>query len=117
MKTIRIKRVYENPSKSDGYRILVDRIWPRGLSKEDAKLDEWNKDLSPSTELRQSFDHDPDKFEAFTQEYKNELRSNKEGLKNLREKANDQTVTVLYGAKDTAHNQAVVLKAVIDEMG
>lgn len=113
METIQIKRVYEAPSKSDGYRILVDRIWPRGVSKEEAKLDAWNKDLAPSTELRKWFDHDPDKFEDFSKKYKKELKDKAEVLKQLTEKANDQTVTLLYGAKDTKYNQAVVLKEVL----
>ena len=113
MKTIQIKRVYDAPSKSDGYRILIDRIWPRGVSKEDAKLDEWNKDLAPSTELRKWFDHDPDKFEDFSDKYKNELKGKAKALEQLGQKVNDQTVTLLYGAKDTEHNQAVVLKKVL----
>lgn len=116
MKTIQIKRVYDAPSKDDGYRILIDRIWPRGVSKDDAKLDEWNKDLAPSSELRKWFDHDPDKFEDFAKEYKKELEYNKEDLKNLCKKAKDSTVTLLYGAKDTENNQAVVLKTVIDKI-
>lgn len=116
MKPIQIKRVYEEALSSDGYRVLVDRIWPRGVSKEDAKLDEWNKDLAPSTELRKWFDHDPDKFEDFAKEYRKELEYNKEDLKNLHEKAKVQKVTLLYGAKDTEHNQALVLKAVIEKM-
>lgn len=115
MKTIQIKRVYDKPSKSDGYRILIDRIWPRGVSKEDAKLDDWNKDLAPSTELRKWFDHDPDKFDNFSDKYKKELENNTEDLKKLRETAKDNTVTLLYGAKDTEHNQAVILKKVLDD--
>ncbi|MGC1631480.1 MAG: DUF488 domain-containing protein [Gelidibacter sp.] len=115
MNTIQIKRVYEDPSSSDGYRILVDRIWPRGVSKEEAKLDEWNKDLAPSTELRKWFDHDPDKFEDFALKYKKELKNSTEDLKRLFEKTKDKTVTLLYGAKDTKFNQAVVLKEVLDD--
>ena len=114
MKTIQIKRVYEDPSSSDGYRILVDRIWPRGVSKEEAKLEEWNKDLAPSTELRKWFDHDPDKFEDFSLKYKKELKNSTEDLKRLFEKAKEKTVTLLYGAKDTKFNQAVVLKEVLE---
>lgn len=114
MKTIQIKRIYEKASETDGYRILVDRIWPRGVSKEEANLDEWNKDLAPSSELRKWFDHDPDKFEDFAIEYKKELQYNKEELKELREKAKGQNLTLLYGAKDTVHNQAVVLKQVLE---
>ena len=117
MKNIKIKRVYNDPEDSDGYRILIDRIWPRGLSKEDAKLDNWNKDLAPSTKLRKWFDHDPDKFEIFSEKYKKELENSNEDLKKLIEKAQDNTVTLLYGAKDTEHNQAVVLKKVIEDLG
>ena len=117
MKNIKIKRVYNDPEDSDGYRILIDRIWPRGLSKEDAKLDDWNKDLAPSTKLRKWFDHDPDKFEIFSEKYKKELENSNEDLKKLIEKAQDNTVTLLYGAKDTEHNQAVVLKKVIEDLG
>ena len=115
MKTIQIKRIYDDPSESDGYRILVDRIWPRGVSKEEAKLDEWNKDLAPSTELRKWFDHDPDKFEDFSKEYKKELEYNKDELKALHDLVKSKTVTLLYGAKDVKYNQAVVLKEVLDE--
>lgn len=114
--SIQIKRVYHEPSESDGYRILIDRIWPRGVSEEDAKLDEWNKDLAPSTELRKWFDHDSDKFEDFTQKYKKELEHNVENLTNLLDKAKDKTLTLLYGARDTEHNQAVVLKEVLDKI-
>ncbi len=116
MKTIQIKRVYNDPSDNDGFRILVDRIWPRGVSKEDAKLDDWNKDLAPSTELREWFDHDPDRFEDFSKKYKKELENCTEDLQSLREKAKNKTVTLLYGAKDTEHNQAVVLKEVLDDL-
>ena len=117
MKTIHIKRIYEETSAEDGYRILVDRIWPRGVSKDEAKLDEWNKNLAPSTELRKWFDHDSDKFDEFSKKYKKELAPNKEILKNLLDKAKNQTVTLLYGAKDTAHNQAIVLKEVLEDLG
>ena len=117
MKNIKIKRVYNDPEDSDGYRILIDRIWPRGLSKEDAQLDDWNKDLAPSTKLRKWFDHDPDKFEIFSEKYKKELENSNEYLKKLIEKAQDNTLTLLYGAKDTEHNQAVVLKQVIEDLG
>lgn len=116
MKTIQIKRVYDAPSESDGYRVLVDRIWPRGISKEEANLDEWNKDLAPSTELRKWFDHDPEKFDDFSNKYKKELKDRADVLKQLFQRARDQKVTLLYGAKDTEHNQAVVLKKVLENM-
>ncbi len=113
MKTIKIKRIYEDPSDGDGYRILIDRIWPRGVSKEDAKLDDWNKDIAPTTKLRKWFHHDPDKFDEFAKKYRKELDGKKEDLEKIRKKAKDQTITLLYGAKDTEHNQAVVLQKVL----
>lgn len=115
MKTIQIKRIYDAPSKDDGYRILIDRIWPRGISKEDAQLDDWNKELAPSTELRKWFDHDPDKFEDFSNNYKKELKDQTDALKQLCKIAQDQKVTLLFGAKNMAHNQAVVLQQVLVE--
>lgn len=116
MDGIQIKRVYDDASESDGYRILVDRIWPRGVSKEKAKLDEWDKVLAPTTELRKWFDHDPEKFEEFSHKYKEELKAQLDGLKRLCELAKHQTLTLLYGAKDEKHNQAVVLKEVLDNL-
>lgn len=110
MKTIKIKRIYDEPSKDDGYRILIDRLWPRGVSKSAAKLDNWNKDIAPSNKLRKWFNHDPDKFDEFTKKYNEELKLNIANLTEIRKKAEEQTVTLLYGAKDTKHNQAVVLK-------
>ncbi|WOD44801.1 DUF488 domain-containing protein [Hwangdonia lutea] len=114
MKTIKTKRIYEDPAKHDGYRILVDRIWPRGVSKQDAKLDDWNKNIAPSEKLRKWFDHDPDKFEEFEEKYQKELENKSEDLNRIREHAKSKTVTLLYGAKDTKHNQAVVLKTVLE---
>lgn len=113
MNTIKIKRIYEDPSDNDGYRILVDRIWPRGVSKEDAKLDDWNKNIAPSDTLRKWFDHDPDKFDEFAKKYGKELDDKKDDLKEIRNKAKKQAVTLLYGAKDTEHNQATVLQKVL----
>jgi uncharacterized protein YeaO (DUF488 family) len=115
MKDIRIKRIYDDPSKNDGYRILIDRIWPRGVSKEDAKLDDWNKDVAPSDNLRKWFDHDPDKFDEFSKKYRKELEDKIKILDGIREKAKDQRVTLLYGAKDTDHNQAVVLQNLLKD--
>lgn len=116
---IQIKRVYDKVEKSDGMRILVDRIWPRGVSKEDAALDEWVKEAAPSTDLRQWFDHDPDKFSDFKQKYKNEMKDNdkqKEALDKLKKwtKEHDKKITLVYAAKDEKHNQAVVLKEILD---
>lgn len=113
MKDIRIKRIYEDPSKEDGHRILIDRIWPRGVSKKDAKLDDWVKDIAPTSELRKWFGHDPKKFDEFAKKYRKELDDKPEELDEIRKKSKDQTVTLLYGAKDTEHNQAVVLLSVL----
>ena len=110
-----IKRVYEEPSEDDGLRILVDRLWPRGLSKAKAKIDRWEKDLAPTTELRRWFGHDPAKWEEFLQRYRAELEGKEEALARLRREANDGTVTLLYAAKDEEHNNAVALKRYIEE--
>lgn len=106
---VSIKRVYEPASEDDGYRVLVDRIWPRGVSKQQARLDEWDKDVAPSTELRAWFGHDPAKFEEFRTRYLAELRDNP-GLERLRERAEHGVVTLVYSAHDEMHNQAVVLR-------
>lgn len=116
MKGYKTKRVYDDVANNDGYRLLVDRIWPRGVSKEDAKLDEWNKDLAPSTDLRKWFDHDADKFEEFSKRYKKELKAQDDELKRIKKIAKDKQVCILYGAKDEKHNQAVVLKSVFESL-
>lgn len=105
-----IRRVYDEPDPNDGFRILVDRIWPRGLSKESAHVDEWLKDVAPTTELRAWFGHDPDRFAEFEARYRAELQGNPAvGL--LRDiLRTHQQVTLLFGARDTEHNQAVVLR-------
>lgn len=110
-----IKRIYEKPEKEDGYRILIDRIWPRGIRKEDAKLDEWVKEIAPSTELRKWFDHKEERFQEFSKKYQAELKSHKELIHEILEKAKDKKVTLLYGAKDEKHNQAVVLQAFLEK--
>lgn len=115
MKKISIKRIYDNPSDDDGYRLLVDRLWPRGVSKEEARLHEWMKDIAPSETLRKWFDHDPNKFDAFERKYREELEDKKEDLTKIKKNAKNQTVTLLYGAKDTEHNQAVVLQKILKE--
>lgn len=112
---IRLKRVYETPEKSDGKRILVDRLWPRGISKEKGEIDGWLKDVAPSNELRTWFNHDPKKWEDFKKKYKEELKEKKELIDQLREQAKQQTITLLYGAKDTEHNQAIVLLEVLSK--
>ena len=113
MKTIQIKRVYEDKSKDDGHRILIDRLWPRGVSKEDAHFDEWMKELTPSTELRKWFDHKPERFEEFSKRYKKELAEKKELLDKLKELAKKRKVTLLFAAKDTEINNAVVIKDIL----
>lgn len=113
---IETKRIYEAASKDDGLRILVDRVWPRGVSKEDAVIDYWAKDLAPSTELRKWFNHDPAKWDEFQQRYRKELAGKKAQLGELADKADSRTMTLLYGAKDTKHNQATVLKKILEGM-
>ncbi len=108
--SIRIKRVYEQPSHEDGKRILVDRLWPRGLSKEKASVDLWLKDIAPSTELRKWFDHDPSKWAEFKQRYLSELKENSEAVQTLKEELKKGQVTLVYAAKDEEHNDALVLQ-------
>ena len=115
---LKIKRVYEDASKKDGYRILVDRIWPRGVSKEEAKLDKWWKEIAPSDDTRKTFDHEPDKFDEFKNNYFNELDQNEETehfIQLVDKELDKGTVTLLYGAKDKKYNQAVVLKEYIEK--
>jgi len=108
--TVKIKRVYEKPDKEDGLRILVDRLWPRGLTKEKAGADLWLKDIAPSTQLRKWFGHDPEKWEEFKKRYSSEIKENKKSLSLLKEQIKKHSVTLLYGAKDEEHNEALVLK-------
>ena len=108
-----IKRVYDEPSKDDGTRILIDRLWPRGLSKEKARVDLWLKEIAPSTELRQWFAHDPAKWAEFETRYRAELRQNGEQLTVLKQAIAKGTVTLLYGAKDEQHNDAIVLQELL----
>ena len=111
-----IKRVYLEPAPTDGFRILVDRLWPRGLSKERAKVDLWLKDVAPSTELRKWFQHDPAKWTEFQKRYKQELKSKSDDLDVIKEKLHQGPVTLLYGAKDEEHNEAVVLLSLLRSM-
>ncbi|AGK58152.1 hypothetical protein HYPDE_32393 [Hyphomicrobium denitrificans 1NES1] len=113
MEYVQIKRVYEPPQKADGCRVLVDRIWPRGLSKHDARIDLWMKDIAPSTELRKWFNHDPARWKTFQERYRAELRQLSEKLNELRARAQKERITLVYGAKDTEHNQALVLQNVL----
>lgn len=108
-----IKRVYLEPDRADGFRILVDRLWPRGLSKERAKVDLWLKDIAPSTELRKWFHHDPSKWAEFQKRYKHELKSQGDQLDIIKEKIHQGPVTLLYGAKDEEHNEAAVLLSML----
>jgi uncharacterized protein YeaO (DUF488 family) len=110
---IRIKRVYEEPNEEDGTRILVDRLWPRGLTKEKAKVDLWLKDVAPSTELRKWFAHDVAKWTEFQTRYREELKRNKEPLSRLKQEAANGTVTLVYGVRDEEHNEAVVLQRLL----
>jgi len=110
---IRIKRAYEEPDREDGTRILVDRLWPRGLTKEKARVDLWLKDVAPSTELRKWFAHDPAKWAEFRLRYRQELKRNKEQVSLLRREAAKGTVTLVYGAKDQEHNEAVILQRLL----
>ena len=107
---IEAKRVYEPTAKSDGFRVLIDRLWPRGLSKEAAKLDLWLPDLGPSTALRKWFGHDPARWEEFQRRYQAELKEKKTLLATITEQAKARPVTLLYSAKDAQHNQAVALQ-------
>jgi len=111
---VQLKRVYEKPSRKDGLRILVDRLWPRGLTKERAAVDLWLKDVAPSTELRKWFGHDPAKWKQFQVRYRKELRAKKDELKLLTEKSKEHTVTLVYGARDEEHNEALVLKKILE---
>ncbi|MFO7177707.1 MAG: DUF488 domain-containing protein [Pseudomonadota bacterium] len=113
--SLRVKRVYDPPSPSDGYRILVDRVWPRGLSKEAIRLDRWCKDVAPSTSLRKWFGHDPEKWAAFQERYFAELDAHPEALEELVEACRGTTVTLLFGAKDAEHNNAVALKTYLEQ--
>jgi uncharacterized protein YeaO (DUF488 family) len=110
MEEINIKRIYDEPTDSDGYRVLVDRLWPRGISKKDAKLDEWNKEIAPSPELRKWFDHQEERFQEFRLLYRIELASKTKELQRLKTLAKKEVVTLVYGAKNPAINHAVVLK-------
>ncbi len=112
---VQIKRVYDERSPSDGYRVLVDRLWPRGIRKEDAAIDDWLRDLAPSTELRKWFGHDPDRWREFRKRYRAELRRRTAPLKALRQRAAHQRVTLIYSARDTRLNQAAVIKEFIQE--
>jgi uncharacterized protein YeaO (DUF488 family) len=107
---IRLKRAYEPPAAEDGTRILVDRLWPRGVKKANAAIDEWMKSIAPSTELRKWFGHDPERWLEFRRRYRSEIRRHPAEFGRLRELAQDGPVTLVYAAHDDAHNDAVVLR-------
>jgi uncharacterized protein YeaO (DUF488 family) len=108
---ILVKRIYEPMVKSDGFRVLIDRLWPRGLSKSDAKLDLWLPDLGPSTTLRKWFNHDPARWTEFCRRYRDELKEKKALLATIKKQVKTCPVTLLYSAKDERHNQAVALRS------
>ncbi|HET7628179.1 MAG TPA: DUF488 domain-containing protein [Bacillales bacterium] len=117
MVMIRLKRIYEEASADDGKRVLVDRVWPRGVSKEEARLDEWMRAVAPSPDLRKWFGHDPERFDEFKEAYEKELSESaerQEAVEQLRDWSEEGTVTLLYAAKDETHNHVVVLKAFLE---
>ncbi len=111
---VRIKRVYDPPVPEDGRRVLVDRLWPRGVARDEARIDEWLKEIAPSDALRKWFGHDPARWEEFRKRYRQELESHGEILNRLRAETRKGTVTLLFAAKDVEHNNAVVLKELFD---
>lgn len=113
---IRTKRIYEPPAEDDGFRVLVDRVWPRGKKKNEVKIDRWLKSVAPSNELRKWFNHDPDKWKEFKKAYFAELRQQKDVLRDLLEQAGDGPVTLVYSARDEHHNNAVALREYLNRM-
>ena len=112
---IRVKRIYDPPEPDDGHRVLVDRLWPRGVSRERAALDEWARDLSPSDELRRWSHHDPERFPEFRRRYRRELATHAGEVERLRQLARSGTLTLLYAARDHERNNAVVLAELLEE--
>lgn len=110
---VRLKRAYDAATPVDGYRVLIDRLWPRGVSRQRAALDEWDKELAPSAQLRQWFGHDPSRFEEFRRRYMDELRDQRPRLARLRRRPREGTLTLVYSARDAEHNDAVVLAEVL----
>lgn len=116
--TIQLKRAYDAPTNDDGYRVLVERLWPRGVSKEDARLDDWVKEIAPSTELRKWFAHDGDRWKEFQERYRKELNDNEDAhavIDGLKQRAMQGTLTLVFASRDTEHNSAVVLKALLEQ--
>lgn len=114
---IRIKRAYDTPAKGDGTRVLVDRIWPRGVSKDSAAIDVWMKEVAPSTALRKWFGHDPARWDEFRTRYREELDQNEDAVAALVKLAKKGRLTLVYAAKDEDHNNAIVLKEYVEEQG
>jgi uncharacterized protein YeaO (DUF488 family) len=110
---LKLKRAYEAPSADDGVRVLVDRLWPRGIKKADAAIDHWAKELAPSTALRKWFGHDPDRWEEFRRRYAIEIKEHRDELDRLRHLVREGVVTLVYAAHDEAHNDAVVLRELL----
>ncbi|SDW64447.1 Uncharacterized conserved protein YeaO, DUF488 family [Marinococcus luteus] len=116
---IQLKRIYQAPEQDDGYRILIDGVWPRGIAKDKAKVDEWSRDVAPSKELRQWFSHDPDKFGEFKEKYRQELQQNNEQAEALDQlkktvREHQKQVTLVFAAKEETYNHARVLKEILD---
>ncbi|WP_153393155.1 DUF488 domain-containing protein [Chryseobacterium vaccae] len=116
MITIVLKRIYETPSPEDGLRVLVDRLWPRGISKEHAAIDEWDKDLAPSSELRKWFHHDPELWKDFSEKYRQELHESNHGKDFLLRYKDQKKITLLYAAKDKNHCHAIILKQYLESL-
>jgi uncharacterized protein YeaO (DUF488 family) len=113
---VHVKRIYDAPGPGDGYRVLIDHVWPRGVSRERGQLDEWARELAPSDELRRWFAHDPERFERFRARYRAEL-ADRRALLELARRASDGPVTLLYAARDRQHNNAVVLAELLRDAG
>jgi uncharacterized protein YeaO (DUF488 family) len=113
MVDVRLKRAYEPASSTDGYRVLVDRLWPRGVSSSEARLDEWERDLAPSAALRKWFGHKPERFDEFRRRYMEELSEHRDRIAELRRRARAGRLTLVYAARDAEHNDAVVVAEVL----
>ncbi len=112
---VELKRAYEKPSRRDGFRVLIDRMWPRGVRKDELKIDEWLKEVSPSPGLRKWFGHDPAKYDRFKRRYESELRKHPRAIEALRHKAAEGRLTLVYSARDEEHNNATVLKELLEK--
>jgi uncharacterized protein YeaO (DUF488 family) len=115
--SVQLKRVYDKPAKTDGLRVLVDRLWPRGLTKKEAQVDDWLKEIAPSTRLRKQFGRDPARWKEFKKRYAKELNDQRTQVEKLAREARKRTVTLLFGAKDIEHNNAVALKEFLENVG